>query len=87
MEKEHVIAELEKVFIRACTRYEKTNSPSITEIRELGEVIIRSKQDIARDVKKAEEFIENRMKASRLVDLKAVSEELNKLSKRQGSCF
>lgn len=64
MEKEQVIEKLEKVFTKACDVFDKQGTGSLTEIRELGEAIIRAKQNVAHEVKQAEKFIERKIEMS-----------------------
>lgn len=61
MEKEQVIEKLEEVFAKACERYKVHGDTSLSEIRELGETIIRNKQSIRSDVQKAERYIDERI--------------------------
>lgn len=81
MEKEQVITELEKVFTLACARYEKHRGESLTEIRELGETIIRAKQNVAHEIKQAEKFIEQKIEMSGSLsqkDITRIAQELKK---------
>lgn len=57
MEKEQVIKKLEEVFVTACDWYVKGNGESITEIRELGETIIKARTNIGQEVDKAKGYI------------------------------
>lgn len=61
MEKEQVIEKLEEVFVKACDRYKVHGGTSLSEIRELGETIIRNKQSMRSDVQKAERYIDERI--------------------------
>lgn len=81
MEKEQVIEKLEEVFTKACEGYTKRGTGSLTEIRELGETIIRAKQNVAHEVKQAEKFIEQKIEMSGSLsqkDITRIAQELKK---------
>ena len=79
MEKEKVIEKLEEVFEIACERYRKSREISLTEVRELGELLISSKTNIHRNMEKASKHLDARVKV-------AVEKQLHnqRIKERQG---
>lgn len=86
MEKEQVIEKLEEVFEHACQQYIKTEDVRLSEIRELGETIIRLKQNVMHEVKQAEQFIKQKIEMNAALHEKDIARIAEGL-KRFGVAF
>lgn len=85
MDVEKVIRKLEEVYKASCDQYlnlvAKTRSPQtdlLHEIKELGDMLIRSKHSINEDIQKAEQFIERKVNIALSKAKKGTAESIAK---------